>query len=140
MILSVTVLHCKNLRYRILCTIVRMFIIFVYCIFRVISFVYSFSCIFTINFVCVLIVYFQNIVYSCITINFTLSYVKIAQILLHSMQVQLYEYTLVTTVYSYMNLHVTVLFIPLFVNAIQYHMRSVTKIVFTGSEGGKIRS
>ena len=34
----------------------------------------------TINFVRVLIVYFQNIVYSCITINFTVSYVKIAHI------------------------------------------------------------
>ena len=34
----------------------------------------------TINFVRVLIVYFQNIVYSCITINFTISYVKIAHI------------------------------------------------------------
>ena len=34
----------------------------------------------TINFVRVLIVYFQNIVYSCITINFTISYVKIAYI------------------------------------------------------------
>ena len=44
--------------------------------FRVCIFVY----LLTINFIRVLIVYFQNIVYSCITINFTVSYVKIAHI------------------------------------------------------------
>ena len=53
----------------------------------------------TINFVLVLIDYFQNIVYSCITINFTVSYVKIAHkfILLYSRHVQLqYIFTFVT--------------------------------------------
>ena len=44
--------------------------------FRVCIFVY----LLTINFVRVLIVYFQNIVYSCITIDFTISYVKIVHI------------------------------------------------------------
>ena len=59
------------------------FIIFVYCVFvyftnyfRVCIFVY----LVTINFILVLIEYFQNIVYSCITIDFTVSYVKIAHI------------------------------------------------------------
>ena len=46
-----------------------------------IIFVYVFSCIYwLLIFFRVLIVYFQNIVYSCITINFTISYVKIAHI------------------------------------------------------------
>ena len=44
--------------------------------FRVCIFLY----LLTINFVRVLIGYFQNIVYSCIKINFTISYVKIAHI------------------------------------------------------------
>ena len=44
--------------------------------FHVCIFVYLLS----INFVRILIVYFQNIVYSCIAINFTVSYVKIAHI------------------------------------------------------------
>ena len=52
--------------FRVLCISCILLIIFVYLL--------------TINFVRVLIVYFHNIVYSCITINFTVSYVKIAHI------------------------------------------------------------
>ena len=66
----------------------------------------------SINFVRVLIVYFQNIVYSCITINFTVSYVKIALIItFHAGEITIY------TLLLYMNLHVPVLFIPHVLNA-----------------------
>ena len=72
---------------------------------RVCIFVY----LLTINFVRVLIVYFQNIVYSCITINFTISYVIIA----HTYYIPVRAITVYTFV-PYMNLHITVLFIPHF--------------------------
>ena len=78
--------------------------------FRVCIFVY----LLTINFVRVLIVYFQNIVYSCIVINFNVSYVKIAhtvnKFILHSVQVQL-QYILLLLC---MNLHIPLLFISHF--------------------------
>ena len=73
--------------------------------FRVRIFVY----LLTINFVRVLIDYFQNIVYSCITINFTVSYVKIAHIyniIFHACAitvytfVTLYEFACTCAVYS----------------------------------------
>ena len=67
----------------------------------------------TINFVRVLIVYFQNIVYSCITINFHCQLRKNYTYLLHSMHVQL-QYILLLL---YKNLHVPVLFIQHFLNA-----------------------
>ena len=97
--------------------------------FRVCIFVY----LLTINFVCVLIVYFQNIVYLCITINFTLSYLKIAHI----------YYIPCTCNYRInfcyiMNLHVPVLFIPhvyfkcKYRLQMKYHIRSVTKIFKRG--------
>ena len=63
----------------------------------------------TINFACVLIVYFQNIVYSCITINFTISYVQIAHIYYTQCTcnysavytfVTLYEFSCTCAVYS----------------------------------------
>ena len=65
----------------------------------------------TINFVRVLIVYLQNIVYSCITINFTVSYVKIAHIItFYERAISVYSALLLL----YMNLHVPVLFSPHF--------------------------
>ena len=53
-----------------------LFLCIVYFVYLLIIFVY----LLTINFVPVLIVYFQIIVYSCITINFTISYGQIAHI------------------------------------------------------------
>ena len=76
---------------------------------RVCIFVY----LLTINLVRVLIVHFQNIVYSCITINFTISYVKIAHIYYIPCTLQL-QYILL---FLYMNLHIPELFIPHFLNA-----------------------
>ena len=76
--------------------------------FRVCIFVYLLS----INFVRVLIVYFQNIVYSCITINFTISYVQIAHIYYIPCTC---NYSIrVYFCYFYMNLHIPLLFIPHF--------------------------
>ena len=77
--------------------------------FRVCIFVYLLS----IKFVRVLIVYFQNIVYSCITINFTISYVKIAHIYPCTCKYS----TVYTTYFCYFILPVPVLFIPHFLNA-----------------------
>ena len=77
-------------------------------ILRICIFVY----LLTISFVRVLIVYFKNIVYSCITINFTISYVKLhIFITFHAVQLQyilllliwiytLYEFACTCAVYS----------------------------------------
>ena len=61
--------------------------------FRVYIFVYLLS----INFARVLIVYFQNIVYSFITINFTVSYVKISHIYMKLHAREITAYTFVTS-------------------------------------------
>ena len=92
----------------------------------------------TINFVRVLIVYFQNIVYSCITINFTISYVKIAHIYyIHARAITVYTRTFVT-LYEFA---CTCAVYSTFLNASTdtvYHMRSVTK-VFKGGGRSKTR-
>ena len=110
---------------RVLCISCILLIIFVYLL--------------TINFVRVLIVYFQNIVYSCITINFSISYVQIAHIyyipctcnynILYTF-VTSYEFACICAVYSTFLMQVQ----------IQYHMLSVTKKNFREGEGGKTRS
>ena len=81
-----------------------------YSVCRVCIFVY----LLTINFVCVLIIYFKNILYSCIIINFTISYVKIAHThiyLINSMHVLTCKYsTVYTTYFCYLLLPVLMLF------------------------------
>ena len=130
----------KRLNYRKLSRVwifyyFRVLCIFVYFTnyFRVCIFVY----LVTINFVRVLIVYFQYIVFSCITINFTVSYVKIANIYYIPCMcnysiiyffVTLYEFACTCAVYS------------TFLNAsTDTVMQSVTKI-FKGGGRGKTRS
>ena len=78
--------------------------------FRVCIFVY----LLTINFVRVLIVNCQNIVYSCITINFTISYIKIAHIYYIPCTCKFPYSTVYTTYFCYFILPVPVLFIPHF--------------------------
>ena len=125
----VTILIVRALRYR------AEFGLFLFsCIVYFVYFTNYFCvCIFvyllTINFVRVLIVYFQNIVYSCITINFTVSYVKIAKIYYIPCTCN-YRYTFITLYEFAYTRTIPVLFIPHFKMRvqIQYHMQSVTEI------------
>ena len=123
---------------------VRIFLLFLCIVYFVYFTNYFRVCIFvyllTINFVRVLIVYFQNIVYSCITINFTVSYAKIAQIYYIPCTCN-YRYTFITVLY--MNLHIQYLCCLFHILKCEYRYSIICNPwpkFFKGGEKGKTQS
>ena len=103
--------------------------------FRVCIFVY----LLTINFVRVLIVYFQNIVYSCITINFIVSYLKIAHTVFITFHASAINYYTFVTLYE--PVHVLCMYLCCLFHIFQCEYRcNLWPKVFKGGGRGKTRS